>query len=259
MNIHENTALLDAFVDGELTSEEMISVQSHLDECPECRAYVDDVLAIRASFPTEDDAELPADFVETVMKAVAETPQSRPKKRQPWGKLAAAAACLAVIVLMQHGTLGGVSGSSNTSAACDTAPMEAAAAESAPEERCLTAAGGDNDSDSFADTNTESKKTDAYYACALPPDQTTMENDSTAAMTDGSSAQDDLPTVTVSKSDLGELLDDREPTEVKPGVCRYLLTRQEFEDLAAKLADRGVTLETEDTDRDQIWLEMLDE
>ena len=86
-----------------------------------------------------------------------------------------------------------------------------------------------------------------------------MENDSAAAMTDGSSAQDDLPTVTVSKSDLGELLDDREPTEVKPGVCRYLLTRQEIEDLAAKLADRGVTLETEDTDRDQIWLEMLDE
>ena len=82
MNIHENTALLDAFVDGELTSEEMISVQSHLDECPECRAYVDDALAIRASFPTEDDAELSADFAETVMKAVAETPQSRPKKRQ---------------------------------------------------------------------------------------------------------------------------------------------------------------------------------
>ena len=74
MNIHENTALLDAFVDGELTSEEMISVQSHLDECPECRAYVDDVLVIRASFPTEDNAELPADFAETVMKAVAETP-----------------------------------------------------------------------------------------------------------------------------------------------------------------------------------------
>ena len=143
MNIHENTALLDAFVDGELTSEEMISVQSHLDECPECRAYVDDALAIRASFPTEDDLPLPADFTENVMRSVAKAPQSRPK-RQPWGKLAVAAACLAVIVLVQHGTLGGVSGSSNTSAACDTAPMEAAAAESAPEERCLTTAGGDN-------------------------------------------------------------------------------------------------------------------
>ena len=32
-----------------------------------------------------------------------------------------------------------------------------------------------------------------------------------------------------------------------------------FLTLAAKLADRGVTLETEDTDSDQIWLEMLDE
>lgn len=42
-------------------------------------------------------------------------------------------------------------------------------------------------------------------------------------------------------------------------MCRYLLTRQEFEDLAAKLADGGVTLKTEDTDSDQIWLEMLDE
>lgn len=42
-------------------------------------------------------------------------------------------------------------------------------------------------------------------------------------------------------------------------MCRYLLTRQEFEDLAAKLADRGVTLKTEDTDSDQIWLEILDE
>lgn len=259
MNIHENTALLDAFVDGELTSEEMISVQSHLDECPECRIYVDDALVIRASFPTEDDAELPADFAETVMKAVAEAPQTRSKKRQPWGKLAAAAACLAVIILMQHGTLGSISGSSNTSAACDTAPMEAAAAESAPEERCLTTAGGDDGSDSFADTNTESKKTDMYYVCALPPDQTTMENDSTAAMIDGSSDQEDLPTVTVSKSDLGELLDDWEPTEVKQNVCRYLLTRQEFEDLAAKLADRGVTLETEDVDSDQIWLEAFDE
>ena len=111
MNIHENTALLDAFVDGELTSEEMISVQSHLDECPECRAYVDDALAIRASFPTEDDLPLPADFTENVMRSVAKAPQSRPK-RQPWGKLAAAAACLAVIVLMQHGTLGSISGSS---------------------------------------------------------------------------------------------------------------------------------------------------
>ena len=38
-------ALLDLFVDGELSLEEMLEVQAHLDECPACRAYVDDNLS----------------------------------------------------------------------------------------------------------------------------------------------------------------------------------------------------------------------
>ena len=44
-------ALLDLFVDGELTPAEMVDVQTHLDTCPGCRAYVDDALAMRAAFP----------------------------------------------------------------------------------------------------------------------------------------------------------------------------------------------------------------
>ena len=40
----EYAALLDLFVDGELSLEEMLEVQAHLDECPACRAYVDDAL-----------------------------------------------------------------------------------------------------------------------------------------------------------------------------------------------------------------------
>ena len=39
MNIcGEYTALLDAFLDGELAPEEMGGVQSHLEACPACRA-----------------------------------------------------------------------------------------------------------------------------------------------------------------------------------------------------------------------------
>ena len=38
MKIHENAALLDAFVDGELTAAEMAEVQAHLAECPGCQA-----------------------------------------------------------------------------------------------------------------------------------------------------------------------------------------------------------------------------
>ena len=116
MNIHEHTALLDAFVDGQLTAEEMTEVKAHLADCPDCRAYVDDALTIRASFPTEEEPAQPEGFAGRVMQAVAKAPQSRPKK-QPWGRLAAAAACLALVILVQHGVeTSSLSGSTDTAA-----------------------------------------------------------------------------------------------------------------------------------------------
>ena len=277
MNIHDNTALLDAFVDGELTSDEMIQVQTHLDECPECRAFVDDALAIRAAFPTEEDLPLPADFAKNVMAAVAKTPQSRPKK-QPWGKLAAAAACLALIVLVQHGALGGTGSTDSSSAAYDTAAaMDVTAAERSMDAPSASA-GSDDAADDGADTFTatsgdtleaQKSKDPAAYTSGSGLDGTQM--DETAASED--SAQEngaavtvwpanhaDLPIVHVRAADIGDLLDDRTPTEVEDsGVSRYLLTRQEYEDLAAELADRGVSLEEPDADSQQLWLEITAE
>ena len=55
-------ALLDLFVDGELSPEEMARVQSHLDQCPACRAYVDDALAIRAALDGWEKTPVPEDF-----------------------------------------------------------------------------------------------------------------------------------------------------------------------------------------------------
>ena len=281
MNIHENTALLDAFVDGELTSDEMIQVQAHLDECPACQAYVDDALAIRAAFPTEDDLPLPADFTENVMRSVAKAPQSRPKK-QPWGKLAAAAACLAVIVLVQHGALGST-GSTDSASAYDTAAvMDVAAAESAPGERSIDApsasAGSgdavDDGADTFAATSggsletQKSNDTAAYTSGSgqsgiqvdLPSASEDAAQENGASVTVGPFNQADLPTVHVSAADIGDLLDGREPAETEnSGTLRYLLTRQEYDDLVAELADRGVSLEEPDADSQQLWLEVTEE
>ena len=281
MNIHENTALLDAFVDGELTSDEMIQVQAHLDECPACQAYVDDALAIRAAFPTEDTVPLPADFTENVMKAVAKAPQSRPKK-QPWGKLAAAAACLAVIVLVQHGALGST-GSTDSASAYDTAAvMDVAAAESAPGERSIDApsasAGSgdavDDGAEAFTATSggsletQKSKDTAAYTSGSgqsgiqvdLPSASEDTAQENGASVTVGPFNQADLPTVHVSAADIGDLLDGREPAETEnSGTLRYLLTRQEYDDLVAELADRGVSLEEPDADSQQLWLEVTEE
>ena len=276
MKIHENTALLDAFVDGELTAAEMAEVQAHLAECPGCQAYVDDALAIRADFPTAESTELPADFTDHIMQAVAKTPQSRPKK-QPWGKLAAAAACLAVIVLVQYGA--GLS-SRNTSNEAAAYTADCAAAESTVERSADASSGDDADSCQPMDSPDDSGEPDSVAADSGEPDSVAADSaqqanksestDGTAsiqsAYQNGKSAVPvitgaDLPTVRVSATEIGDLLDDRTPTEQKEdtGVVRYLLTRTEFDALAEELADRGVTLETEDTDSSQLWLEVCGE
>ena len=275
MKIHENTALLDAFVDGELTAAEMAEVQAHLAECPGCQAYVDDALAIRADFPTAESTELPADFTDHIMQAVAKTPQSRPKT-QPWGKLAAAAACLAVIVLVQYGA--GLS-SRNTSNEAAAYTADCAAAESTVERSADASSGDDADSCQPMDSADDSGESDSVAAGSGEPDsvaadsaQQANKSESTdgpasiqSAYQNGKSAVPvitgaDLPTVRVSATEIGDLLDDRTPTEQKDtGVVRYLLTRTEFDALAEELADRGVTLETEDTDSSQLWLEVCGE
>lgn len=265
MKIHENTALLDAFVDGELTAAEMAEVQAHLAECPGCQAYVDDVLAIRADFPTAESTELPADFTGHIMQAVAKTPQSRPKK-QPWGKLAAAAACLAVIVLVQYGA--GLS-SRNTSDEAAAYTADCAAAESTVERSADASSGDDADSCQPMDPADDSGESDSVAADSTQQANKSESTDGTAsiqsAYQNGKSAVPvitgaDLPTVRVSATEIGDLLDDRTPTEQKDtGVVRYLLTRTEFDALAEELADQGVTLETEDTDSSQLWLEVCGE
>ncbi len=266
MKIHENTALLDAFVDGELTAAEMAEVQAHLAECPGCQAYVDDALAIRADFPTAESTELPADFTDHIMQAVAKTPQSRPKK-QPWGKLAAAAACLAVIVLVQYGAGLSSRNTSTNEAAAYTA--DCAAAESTVERSADASSGDDADSCQPMDSPDDSEEPDSVAADSAQQANKSESTDGTAsiqsAYQNGKSAVPvitgaDLPTVRVSATEIGDLLDDRTPTEQKDtGVVRYLLTRTEFDVLAEELADRGVTLETEDTDSSQLWLEVCGE
>ena len=109
-NCLEYAALLDSFVDGELTAEEAVRVQKHLEACAACRAYVDDALAIRACFPSVEDTEVPEGFAGSVAAAVRESaaPQAagrrRPEKRRgaaPWARtFLPLAACCAIVSLL---------------------------------------------------------------------------------------------------------------------------------------------------------------
>lgn len=264
MNIHEHTALLDAFVDGQLTAEEMTEVQAHLAECPDCRAYVDDALTIRASFPTEEEPALPEGFAGRVMQAVAKAPQSRPKK-QPWGRLAAAAACLALVILVQHGVgTSSLSGSTDTAAyaadcetAESTAPRSAETPSAAAADSCRpmdTPADSGGESAAAGDRQADKKERDGADYSIQSASQGTGDG-----VTIETTSEDDaeFPTVQMSAADLGDLLDDRIPTEQEDtGTVRYLLTRAEFDHLQEKLAERGVTLESADMDAAHLWLEV---
>ena len=122
-------ALLDLFVDGELSLEEMLEVQAHLDECPACRAYVDDALAMQAAFPDAEETDVPEGFAAGVMAKIQaqSAPVSRKKKKTPWvGVLASLAACCAIVIIQQNGPLAG--GGNSAPAAYDMA-TEACVAE----------------------------------------------------------------------------------------------------------------------------------
>lgn len=265
MNIHEHTALLDAFVDGQLTAEEMTEVQAHLAECPDCRAYVDDALTIRASFPTEEEPALPEGFAGLVMQAVAKAPQSRPKK-QPWGRLAAAAACLALVILVQHGVgTSSLSGGTDTAAyaadcetAESTAPRSAETPSAAAADSCrpmeTVEDNGGRESAEAGESQADKKERDGADYSGQSASQGT--GDGITVETPSEDAAE-FPTVQMSAADLGDLLDDRIPTEQEDtGTVRYLLTRAEFDHLQEKLAERGVTLESADMDAAQLWLEV---
>ena len=141
-------ALLDLYVDGELSPEEMSRVRDHLDRCPACQAYVDDALAIRAAFPDAEDVEVPAGFAEGVVARIRAEAVSHadaaPKKKTPtpWRKvLPTLAACCALVILLQ--SIPGVFSGRKEKAAPASAAMDTAApamaTESASEEKAEAA------------------------------------------------------------------------------------------------------------------------
>lgn len=62
----------EAFVDGELAPERSREFALHLDNCPRCRALVDEMILLRAELGALPEPELPDDFGSGIMAAVRE-------------------------------------------------------------------------------------------------------------------------------------------------------------------------------------------
>jgi|GEM_PF-936658 len=131
----EYAALLDAFADGECTPEEAARVREHLAGCAGCRAYLNEILKMKAAFPDPEDTEVPAGFADGVMAAVRADAAPRKGRTRRWMKvLLPLAACLAVAVAVRGlpgwNASGSVSDGTATAAVSDEKETAAAPAQS---------------------------------------------------------------------------------------------------------------------------------
>ena len=269
-NCKEFAALLDLYVDGELSFEEMCRVRDHLDTCPACRAYVDDALAIRAAFPDVEDTVVPNGFAEGVMAAVRQS--GAPVRRTPWKKLLlplAACFAVAVLVLPLRDTLSGgakMERASSTAAPAMAASLDTAAAESAPaepeeapaaeapaayQERPMEYA------TAYQEEPTDSKKmgADSGDAGTVAPDsdftepaagQTEEAAPETMIMT--ASKQEPAACVTLPVEGLQlELLAGRTPDRESENQVEFGLTLQEYDTLLAQLDESGLDYTAEES------------
>ena len=230
----EYAALLDLYVDGELTAEEMARVQSHLDTCPACQSYVDDALAIRAAFPDEESAALPEGFHESVMAKIAEAAPPKNKDRLWRALFPMAAACL-VLMAAVRGLPGGAK--EEAPAAASQAPASSAPASSAPA--------------------TYENATESALVEDSAPMAVEAKSSADASMAAGKAYFTTL-TLTIAEAGESELLSSREPVELEDGATGYELSREEYETVLAQLDELAVQpAETGDVGDDALALILI--
>lgn len=235
-------ALLDAFAEGDLFTEDMIRVQQHLNNCPDCQAYLEDLLTIRSAFPSVEDTVVPEGFSAKVMAAVAATPQetapAKPavsgKKKTPWVRIMAPlAACCAIVILLQSNPIGSFKTAKQEAApaaASDMAVTEEAPAEEAKVE---TAAEARITADSAIVDIPAVEASEPEYAAASAPKE------------EGYAPY--RIRIAVDADYIGDLLADYSPltedlmADNDSGMAEvhYELTMEQYDALLAALADRN--------------------
>ena len=94
--MHCNQEQIEALLDGELTGPEGDAVLAHLRDCPGCRSYYRQLLAMEQALRADTDP-VPEDLLADIMSRVHDTPQRRRPK--PWLRAAMGmAACLVVVL-----------------------------------------------------------------------------------------------------------------------------------------------------------------
>lgn len=261
----EFAALLDPYIDGELSPAETARVREHLRTCDGCRAYVQAALAMRDAFPEEEDTPVPDGFAAGVMAAIRADAAPRKRRRPRWAKtLLPLAACCAIVVL----AVSGLPRPSDTAVADNlesqaeiAAPAEAAApdADSSEEDTAATAYAAQSGEDT-ADvpdstvTATDLPKTDAAAPHAQEQPSLTTDPKISIVPREGTSAEEVVPetapatfavqspSLTLTAKEAGNLLDSYTPASESDGALVYELTAAEYTTLLQQLEQQGLVV-----------------
>ncbi len=90
----ENRLAISMLLDGVLDDSQSEAIIEHLGQCPGCRAYYEDLLAIKQAF---EDVAPPEGLHKNIMHAVE---ASRFKRRGRWGRTLTGVACAALAVAL---------------------------------------------------------------------------------------------------------------------------------------------------------------
>ena len=96
MNAHEESFLISAYIDGELSPEERSRVDAHLPHCAACRFDLESLKHTKASLAATPRRAMPPELVAAI-EARSRAPWSLPSWRSPWVWASAFAAAVVAL------------------------------------------------------------------------------------------------------------------------------------------------------------------
>ena len=260
----EFAALLDPYIDNELSPEETARVREHLRTCDGCRAYVQAALLMRDAFPEAEDAVVPEGFAEGVMAAIRADAAPRKRPRSRWQRtLLPLAACFAVVVLAvstlpRSGdtavrddrttrTESQLPESASVSAADSGAEDSAADAAQAEEDTAATNAPATDDASASETQPASSGVQEGAEVPSADTRTTSLPETSSSEATESAAAPvpyavQTLPCLTLTEQEAGTLLERFTPVSDEDGTLIYELTAAEYADLLEQLEQQGMTV-----------------